>query len=120
MSAAQQSEITTAIEKITEGRQTINHVCGMLMFVYGIDADAALQVLKWRSQQTNVKVRILAERFVVEAAALSRTAGTPDTACVDHLLMTVHERVPLDAASETASPENDSVSMQRRRGNDRV
>lgn len=92
LSAAQQSEITAEIQRIAEGRQTINHVCGMLMLVYGIDADAAFELLKWRSQQTNVKIRSLAERFVVEVAALPH-AVVSDVAAIDGLLMTVHERV---------------------------
>lgn len=96
LSSVQQSEITAAIDKITEGRQTINHVCGMLMFVYGIDADAAFEVLRWRSQQTNVKIRALAERFVVEVAAIRRKNGAPDMATSDQLLMTVHERAARD------------------------
>ena len=31
------------------------------MLVYRVDADAAFELLKWRSQETNVKLRILAE-----------------------------------------------------------
>ena len=32
------------------------------MYVYQVEADAAFDVLNWRSQETNVKLRALAER----------------------------------------------------------
>ena len=34
----------------------------MLMLVYGIDADTAFDLLRWRSQHTNVKLRLLASK----------------------------------------------------------
>ena len=42
----------------------IEQAKGMLMAIYGIDAAAAFDLLKWRSQETNVKLRSLAEQIV--------------------------------------------------------
>lgn len=36
----------------------------MLTFVYGVPADRAFEILVWRSQETNVKVRDVAERLI--------------------------------------------------------
>ena len=50
------------------------------MLVYGLDEDAAFDLLRWRSQSTNVKLRRLAEhvvrsfRDVRDDAISSRTA----------------------------------------------
>ena len=41
----------------------------MLMLVYRVDADAAFELLKWRSQEANVKLRILAEQLLADFAA---------------------------------------------------
>jgi ANTAR domain len=52
---------------------------------YGISAQRAFGVLAWRSQETNLKVRDLADRF------LDAVAGTasPDTRShIDHALLT--------------------------------
>ena len=43
------------------------------MLVYRIDADVAFDVLKWRSQETNVKLRVLAEQLLSDVRALDTT-----------------------------------------------
>lgn len=78
LTAAQQAEVTTAGAKATEGRQNITLVCGMLMLVYGIEADAAFKVLAWRSQETNSKLKAPADQILEEIMALPRE-GPPDT-----------------------------------------
>jgi ANTAR domain len=40
----------------------------MVMLTYTIDADAAFEMLRWWSQQYNIKVATLAEQLVVAAA----------------------------------------------------
>ena len=35
----------------------------MLMLIYRINADSAFELLKWRSQETNVKLRVLAKQI---------------------------------------------------------
>lgn len=49
--------ISARVAEITGNRAVIERAKGMLMLVYGIDADAAFDLLKWRSQETNVKLR---------------------------------------------------------------
>lgn len=41
----------------------------MLMLVYGVNADRAFDVLRWRSQQENVKIRAVAAALVDEIQA---------------------------------------------------
>ena len=36
------------------------------MIVYRIDADAAFDLLKWRSQEANIKLRVLAEQLLAD------------------------------------------------------
>lgn len=43
----------------------------MLGVVYGLEDDAAFELLKWLSQRSNTKLRTTAERLVVEFGALS-------------------------------------------------
>jgi hypothetical protein len=57
----QQQYITEAVQTIVGRRAPIEQTKGMLMFVYGIDADAAFNLLRWQSQQHNVKLRLIAE-----------------------------------------------------------
>jgi ANTAR domain len=42
------------------GREPIHYICGILMLIYRIDPGAAFEALKWRSQETNVKLRKIA------------------------------------------------------------
>ena len=65
------------------------------MYVYRVSADQAFRVLQWRSQETNVKLRALAKQLLAEVSTLM-----PPTAAVqsqvDHVLLTVHERIPAE------------------------
>jgi PAS domain S-box-containing protein len=60
----EQRRLTAAIALIAENRAAIEQAKGMLMVVYGITADAAFELLRWRSQDANVKLRRLAEQVV--------------------------------------------------------
>jgi hypothetical protein len=88
--------VSAAVAEIAENRAAIEQVKGMLMVVYRIDADAAFELLKWRSQETNVKLRILAEQLLADFGGLSYEETLPPRATFDHLLLTAHHRV--DAA----------------------
>ena len=46
---------TTIIAEIAANRAVIEQVKGILMMVYRIDADAAFDLLKLRSQEANIK-----------------------------------------------------------------
>jgi ANTAR domain/PAS fold len=94
--------VTAAVAEITENRATIEQAKGMLMLIYRVSADAAFDLLRWRSQETNVKLRILAERLLADFAELAYEERLPPRATFDHLLLTAHQRV--DTAGPTADP----------------
>jgi PAS domain S-box-containing protein len=58
---AKQQAISEGIASVVAGRTIIDQIKGMLMLIYGIDAEKAFGLLKWRSQATNVKLRALAQ-----------------------------------------------------------
>lgn len=65
---AEREERNRHLEKALQSRSTIDQAIGILMVKAGIDASAALGVLKARSQHTNVKLRDVAQRVIVEVA----------------------------------------------------
>lgn len=79
--------------QIVATRAVIERAKGMLMFIYDIDADGAFELLKWRSQATNVKLRLLAEQLVEDLVCGNRGAGGASRLACDSLLFTVDERV---------------------------
>jgi hypothetical protein len=94
-----QREMTAAITEIAENRAAIEQAKGMLMMAYGIDAHTAFELLRWRSQQTNVKLRMLAEQLAADFTALGGGENLGVRSAYDNLLMTAHERVRSDLAS---------------------
>ena len=66
----EQDKLADALAVVVEHRSTIEQVKGMLMLVYGIDANTAFEILKWRSQEGNVKIRVLAEQLARDFLAL--------------------------------------------------
>jgi PAS domain S-box-containing protein len=100
---ARQDLVTAAVTRITEDRAGIEQAKGMLMLIYAIDELAAFQLLKWRSQETNVKLRILAEQIAVDFISLSGTETLPPRSAFDNLLLTAHLRVNADIESGDAT-----------------
>lgn len=88
-----QDRLTATVAEITESRAVIEQVKGMLMAIYDIDADAAFNLLKWRSQETNVKLRQLAEQIAVDFSKQGHDGKLPLRSAYDHVLMTAHLRV---------------------------
>lgn len=84
--------LNDSLPELFAARAAIEQAKGALMLVYRVDADTAFDLLLWRSQQTNTKLRALANRVVAELADLT---FAPDSLRreFDHLLLTVHERV---------------------------
>ncbi|MBB4689814.1 PAS and ANTAR domain-containing protein [Amycolatopsis jiangsuensis] len=78
------------VPELVGARAKIEQAKGALMLVYGITADQAFAVLQWRSQETNTKLRVLAEKL---AAALTALGGGPlqQRTQFDHLLLTIHQ-----------------------------
>lgn len=83
--------IGARLAEINENRAGIEQAKGMLMLVYGISADAAFELLKWLSQEANIKLRQLAEQIADDF----RGAGVRLDARseFDHLLLTAYQRV---------------------------
>jgi fructose-specific component phosphotransferase system IIB-like protein len=94
--------VAAAVAEIAESRASIEQAKGMLMVVYRIDADTAFDLLRWRSQETNVKLRILAEQLLADFAELNYEEMLPPRATFDHVLLTSHQRV--DAAGPGTRP----------------
>ncbi|WP_327117172.1 PAS and ANTAR domain-containing protein [Nocardia sp. NBC_01730] len=87
-----QEALDDALPELYAARAVIEQAKGALMLVYGIGPEQAFRVLSWRSQETNVKLRALAERLVADLASLADSASGLRTR-FDHLLLTAHERV---------------------------
>lgn len=81
-----QSDISAAVSKVAEARAEIEQAKGLLMAAYGISADRAFDILVWRSQETNVKVRELARRFL---NAMAGTFPVGMRTQVDHALLKI-------------------------------
>jgi ANTAR domain/PAS fold len=66
-----------AVERSAEFRAAIEQAKGALMVTYGIDDDEAFALLRWQSQQSNIKVRDLAAMVTEQLAAPEFAALTP-------------------------------------------
>jgi hypothetical protein len=86
----QEDLVTARLAEIRENRASIEQAKGMLMLVYRINDNAAFNLLKWLSQEANVKLRLLAEQIAEDFLG----AGLPlNSQEFDHLLLTAHTRV---------------------------
>lgn len=81
------TSIDAALPELVEARAAIEQAKGALMIAYGIDADRAFDVLKWCSQESNVKLRTIAESLV---KALPNAVELPTKLRdqFDHILLT--------------------------------
>ena len=96
--------VSAAVAEIAENRATIEQAKGMLMLIYRISEQSAFELMKWRSQETNVKLRILADQVLADFAQLIYEEFLPPRATFDHLLLTAHLRVgAARVAARTAS-----------------
>jgi hypothetical protein len=102
---AEDERITAKIAEIAEHRAVIEQAKGMLMLVYGIEPAAAFDLLKWRSQEGNVKLRLLAPQIVEDFCAV-RDKAIGSRSVFDHLLLTADARVRGDGGEAVARPAN--------------
>ena len=86
-----QDQLSEAVQEVSNHRAVIEQAKGMLMLLHSLDADAAFELLKWRSQDRNVKLRVLAEQVVSEFRRLSTAVPLPRDV-YDRCFMSVHER----------------------------
>lgn len=99
---ARQSSISTALAEITDARGAIERAKGVLMYVYRIDADAAFELLRWRSQECNVKLRALAEQLLEDIRNLTHDDedSLPSRVAFDQLLLTLHTHIRAGAHTD--------------------
>jgi hypothetical protein len=90
---ADQEQISLTVEAIVEQRACIEQVKGMLMFIYGVDADEAFAMLRWESQHRNVKLRLLAEQISKDLEELSKSQATGRRLSSNSVLFAAHQRV---------------------------
>ena len=76
-----ESFISKAVAEIAANRAVIEQVKGILMMVYRIDADAAFDLLKWRSQEANIKLRTLADSSCPIFGHSIMTTPCPNAQC---------------------------------------
>lgn len=93
MAERQNKMVTAAVAEIAEARGLIEQAKGMLMLIYRINAESAFELLKWRSQETNTKLRLLAEQIVKDFLELTYEEELPPRSTYDRLLLTAHYRV---------------------------
>lgn len=84
--------LDVASADVVRSRAIIEQAKGALMLVYSLSADAAFDLLTWRSQETNTKIRVIAEQLVLAFGDDIR-APTPFRDRFDALLLTAHERL---------------------------
>lgn len=93
MAERQNKMVTAAVAEIAEARGLIEQAKGMLMLIDRINAESAFELLKWRSQETNTKLRLLAEQIVKDFLELTYEEELPPRSTYDRLLLTAHDRV---------------------------
>lgn len=89
--------LDTTLPGVLDARVVIEQAKGALMLAYGVSAEQAFRVLRWRSQETNIKLRTIAELVVAE---LPKVAGDEVKlrSRLDHVLLTVHRLHVADPA----------------------
>lgn len=83
--------VSAKLAEISESRASIEQTKGMLMLVYNIDDRAAFNVLRWLSQEANIKLRQLAAQIAGDFRSTGLDAKTQTE--FDHLLLTAHQRM---------------------------
>ena len=96
---AHEDLVTAKLAEIAENRSGIEQAKGMLMLIYGISGDAAFNLLKWLSQEANVKLRLLAKQITHDFRTAGHSAISQSR--FDQLLLTAHRRV---RRADTATP----------------
>lgn len=79
------------LAEIAENRAGIEQAKGMLMLVYRIDEDAAFSLLKWLSQESNTKLRALAEQIAADFRGVPNAVTAQSD--FDQILLSAHTRV---------------------------
>jgi hypothetical protein len=84
--------VTARLGEVTDNRAPIEHVKGMLMLICDINDNVAFELLKWLSQQNNIKFRSLAEQLSTDLRGAA-ARGIISKRVFDHALSTAHEHI---------------------------
>ncbi|WP_072749903.1 PAS and ANTAR domain-containing protein [Rhodococcus maanshanensis] len=83
--------VDDAVAEIASSRGAIEQAKGALMLAYGISAERAFEVLTWRSQETNVKLREVARQLLRDISSmLDAPQGFREA--FNHILLTTATR----------------------------
>jgi PAS domain S-box-containing protein len=88
---AQEDLVSAKLAEISENRAAIEQTKGMLMLIYDINDDAAFNLLKWLSQEANVKLRLLAEQISKDFRGAGLALNSQSE--FDHVLLNAHRRI---------------------------
>jgi hypothetical protein len=91
-----QDMVPARLREIVDSRALIEQAKGMLMFIYDVDDEVAFGVLKWLSQENNIKLRLLAEQICTDLRAVAGDT-IRGKAAFDHVLTTVRQRLAVAA-----------------------
>jgi hypothetical protein len=86
-------QVSAAVSHIIERRAVIEQTKGMLMLLYGVDADAAFEMLVRQSQQHNVKVYLIAEQILKDLLELFQAHPPARRVDTDRVLLAAHQRI---------------------------
>jgi hypothetical protein len=87
----QEDLVTAKLAEISESRAAIEQTKGMLMLIYGINEEVAFNLLRWLSQEANVKLRLLAEQIADDFRRADVALNSQSD--FDHLLLSAHQRI---------------------------
>jgi len=83
-----QQALSEELESVLANREIIEQAKGMLMAVYALTADGAFGILRWRSQESNVKLWHIAAQLVADLPGLLNVNPTSRSP-IDHYLLTL-------------------------------
>ncbi|UGT60999.1 PAS and ANTAR domain-containing protein [Nocardia asteroides] len=86
----QRAALDETLPRVLDARAVIEQAKGVLMLAYGVSAEQAFAVLRWRSQETNIKLRRVAELVIAELPAVAGDE-VKLRARLDHVLLTMRD-----------------------------
>lgn len=101
------------VREYARRRAVIEQAKGILMFVYGIDADEAFAVLRTHSQNHNVKLALIAEQVVKDMVELARDTKSPARRrAFDGVMLMAQQRIANVAARQLDGQSKTGVRMK--------
>ena len=91
--------------RATETRAVIEQAKGLFVGIYRIDPDAAFNLFRWHSQQTNTKIRVLAEGLVRHISRSPVDGRSPARLLSGYLGVPLQTRAASDRPTGTPRPE---------------